>query len=139
MERLASSGGTTYTPPMFGLGPTELLVIAVIALLVLGPQRIPQAASQLGKAIRSFRRSTQELRDQVDEGGHLSQSLADLQSALRGDIGPSSQNNSLLPVREHPLEERAIAFSEEPVELPESAVSAGPQEGLKKDSIQEHA
>ncbi|HNN93714.1 MAG TPA: twin-arginine translocase TatA/TatE family subunit, partial [Pseudomonadota bacterium] len=46
---------------MFGLGPTELIVILVLALLVLGPQRIPEAASSLGKAIRSFRRATREL------------------------------------------------------------------------------
>lgn len=70
---------------MFGLGTTELLVILFLALLVLGPERIPKVASQIGKAIRGFRRATQDLKDQIDEEGEIGQSLADLHSALRGD------------------------------------------------------
>src|SRR5436190_1693447 len=43
---------------MFGLGMGELLVIFVVALLVLGPKRLPDVATGLGKAIRDFRRAT---------------------------------------------------------------------------------
>lgn len=70
---------------MFGLGPTELIVIAVLAILVLGPNKIPAAASQLGKAIRSFRRATHDLQDQIDQDGQLGKSISDIQSALHGD------------------------------------------------------
>lgn len=40
---------------MFGIGPTELIVVLVIALIVVGPERLPQLAGQIGKAIRDFR------------------------------------------------------------------------------------
>jgi len=40
----------------FGIGPLELLLVAVVALLVLGPQRLPEAAVQLARFIRSLRR-----------------------------------------------------------------------------------
>lgn len=73
---------------MFGLGPTELIVILVLALLVLGPQRIPEAASSLGKAIRSFRRATRELRDQIDIDDDVRRPFEDLRSALRDEPAP---------------------------------------------------
>ncbi len=73
---------------MFGLGPTELIVILVLALLVLGPQRIPEAASSLGKAIRGFRRATRELRDQIDIDDDVRRPFEDLRSALRDEPPP---------------------------------------------------
>ena len=40
---------------MFQVGPLELLVVGIIALLVLGPQRLPDAARAFGKGVREFR------------------------------------------------------------------------------------
>ena len=39
------------------VGPTELIVVLAIALLVLGPKRLPDAGRALGSGIRNFRRS----------------------------------------------------------------------------------
>lgn len=41
---------------MFNLGPMELLVIVVVALVVLGPQRLPEAMRQVGKGVAEVRR-----------------------------------------------------------------------------------
>ncbi len=41
---------------MFGIGGTELIVILVVALLVLGPKKLPELAKTLGKAMGEFRR-----------------------------------------------------------------------------------
>lgn len=41
---------------MFGIGSTELLVILLVALVVLGPKSLPQMARTLGKALGEFRR-----------------------------------------------------------------------------------
>jgi sec-independent protein translocase protein TatA len=43
---------------MLGLGMGELLLILAIALLVFGPTKLPQLASGLGKAVRSFKKAT---------------------------------------------------------------------------------
>ncbi len=61
------------------------MVILVIALLVLGPQRIPEVASSLGKAIRSFRKATRELQDQINIEDEVRRPLEELRSALRDE------------------------------------------------------
>ena len=47
---------------MFGLGATEIIIVLVIALLVLGPKRLPDAARALGRGLGEFRRASSELR-----------------------------------------------------------------------------
>ena len=47
---------------MFGIGMTELLVIFVVGLLVLGPRRLPELARTLGKSLAEFRRAATDLR-----------------------------------------------------------------------------
>jgi sec-independent protein translocase protein TatB len=50
---------------MFGLGITEIVVILVVALLFLGPEKLPEVAKSLGKGLRDFRKATDEIRDSV--------------------------------------------------------------------------
>jgi sec-independent protein translocase protein TatA len=56
---------------MPSLGPAEILVVLVVALLVFGPDKMPDIARQVGKGFREFRRVQQhlksELRDVVSE------------------------------------------------------------------------
>lgn len=51
---------------MLNLGTGELILIAVVALLVLGPKRLPELARGIGKAIREFRRQTDDVRQVVE-------------------------------------------------------------------------
>ena len=48
-----------------GIGTWELMVIGLIALVVLGPKRLPELARTLGKAMAEFRRSTTEIMDEL--------------------------------------------------------------------------
>lgn len=51
---------------MFGpLGATELIIILVIVLVLFGARRLPELASSLGKAIKNFKKSTNEP-DEID-------------------------------------------------------------------------
>jgi TatA/E family protein of Tat protein translocase len=47
----------------FNIGPLELVIILVIALLILGPGRLPEVGSALGKSIREFRKAATEVQD----------------------------------------------------------------------------
>ena len=51
---------------MFDVGFWELLVMAVIGLLVLGPERLPRAARQLGRWLSAARRTASQLRWQIE-------------------------------------------------------------------------
>ena len=53
---------------MFGIGMPELILIAVVALIVLGPKRLPDLAKSMGRAMREFKKATSELKEtlQVD-------------------------------------------------------------------------
>lgn len=52
----------TRSPHMFGLSFGELILIAVVALLVLGPSGLPSLARTLGRGLRDFRRTVGEVR-----------------------------------------------------------------------------
>ena len=52
---------------MFGLGAGEILVISVIALIFIGPKKLPEIAKGLGKGIREFQRAKNDLMDEVDK------------------------------------------------------------------------
>ncbi|WP_022667236.1 twin-arginine translocase TatA/TatE family subunit [Desulfospira joergensenii] len=51
---------------MFGLGMPEILLILAIALIVIGPKRLPELAKTLGRAMGEFKRSAQDLKRSID-------------------------------------------------------------------------
>ena len=51
-------------------GPLELVIILVIALLILGPGKLPDVGSALGKSIREFRKASSDVQ-RFGEGRHL--------------------------------------------------------------------
>src|SRR5437016_12409306 len=51
---------------MFNVGPMEMLVIFVVALLVFGPKKLPELGKSLGKGLAEFRRASAELRGSLE-------------------------------------------------------------------------
>ena len=51
---------------MFGIGSTELLVILVVALIVIGPSKLPKIARGVGKAFGEFKRASNDLKRTID-------------------------------------------------------------------------
>jgi Tat protein translocase TatB subunit len=51
---------------MFGIGMTEMILIAALALVVLGPKKLPDLARSLGKGFAEFKRATNELKSAID-------------------------------------------------------------------------
>ncbi len=55
---------------MFGIGMPELLLILGLALIVLGPKKLPELAKTLGKGLAEFRRATEDLKDEFRKMEH---------------------------------------------------------------------
>ena len=55
---------------MFGIGMPELLLILALALIVLGPKKLPELARALGKGMAEFRRATDDLKDELRQMEH---------------------------------------------------------------------
>ncbi|MER6579368.1 sec-independent translocase [Nonomuraea sp. NPDC001023] len=98
---------------MFGLGWMEVGALIVIALLVFGPDKLPQAASQAGKTLRNLRRMANNARDD-----------------LRAGLGPEFQNfdpadlNPKNFVRKHLLDDLEDDWNGRPGGLEPAAVAS---------------
>lgn len=51
---------------MFGIGSTELIVILIVALIVIGPAKLPEMARSLGKALGEFRRVSTDVKRTIE-------------------------------------------------------------------------
>src|SRR5687768_1418893 len=99
---------------MFGMGLGEMLVILVLLLVVVGPDKLPGAARAIGKGIRDVRRHGHDLQETLESDENLGGAVRELRSALHGDV------RSLKAVVRTPLSPPAAT----PGELP--AVAAAP-------------
>tara|TARA_B100000614_G_C14233949_1_gene363627 strand:- start:125 stop:304 length:180 start_codon:yes stop_codon:yes gene_type:complete len=52
---------------MFGIGFLELALILIVALVVIGPQQLPEAARGLGKAVRQLKRGYNDLKKSLED------------------------------------------------------------------------
>jgi sec-independent protein translocase protein TatA len=58
---------------MPNVGPMELIIVLVIALIVLGPKRLPEAGRSVGRGIREFKESLSGTNDREDEDDDVTQ------------------------------------------------------------------
>jgi Tat protein translocase TatB subunit len=88
------------------VGGPELLVILIVALLVLGPTRLPQAARSMGKAMAEFRRVT----------GGLQAEVRDAMNQLEGELNTEPPVQPPMPEPQRPPELSAPPPTETPSE-----------------------
>ncbi len=98
---------------MFGIGMPEMILILAIALIVIGPKKLPDLAKSLGRAMREFKRATSEFKesieidDEVKELKDVKKSFDDLSDEISeniaatkglGDLNDNKkETNSTLP------------------------------------------
>jgi Tat protein translocase TatB subunit len=85
---------------MFGIGFPELIIIMVIALIVVGPKKLPDLAKALGKGMAEFRKATHEIKESLDLDEDFNEVKRDLADSIH-DL-------------EKPLDMTAYGSEEEP-------------------------
>lgn len=83
---------------MFGIGMPELLMILAVALIIIGPKKLPELAKTLGRALGEFKRATNGLKESIhmdsgldDVGDQFKRAGRDIEDATAlADEAPSS-------------------------------------------------
>jgi TatA/E family protein of Tat protein translocase len=74
---------------MFGIGMPEMLLILAIALIVIGPKKLPDLAKSIGRAMGEFKKATNEIKEsmEVDTGlKDVKDTLADINDEIKESI-----------------------------------------------------
>jgi Tat protein translocase TatB subunit len=78
---------------MFGIGLPELIVIMVVALLVVGPSKLPELARSLGKTFQEFKRMADDVKGTLEEEITDIKSSSEQRAENKEETGESSETN----------------------------------------------
>jgi Tat protein translocase TatB subunit len=111
---------------MFNLGFEELLLILAIALIVVGPSKLPDLARAIGRGYAEFRRAIDELKDTIEQDETVREIKAEFHSAQQRSVYGNIVSQ-LDAVTQPPSEsnEKADASSESPKSQDETPVGEG--------------
>lgn len=122
---------------MFDIGFSELLVIAVVALLVIGPERLPKAARTLGHLFGRMQRYVNDVKADIsremelDELRKLQASMQDAARSLERSVS-QEVNETETELRKITADEAAGARASQPAE---TAQSPAPQEPVRATDV----
>ena len=129
---------------MFNIGLPELLIIVAIALIVFGPNKLPELAKAFGRAMREFKKATEEVKESFEaetkDLEEFKHTLTDenLLANLAEQISPpepateetSAQPEPSAPLETPPLQGAFAQTEEEKVEEKEKEKPEGAKEGI---------
>jgi Tat protein translocase TatB subunit len=113
---------------MFGIGFGEMVIIAVILLLAVGPKQLPALMKTVGKGMREMRKASDELRKTSGIDALLND------EDLRNPLRPEPERPRLTPhdlARQEPREGVDVAYANEAAERAARVPRMGPSEGEK--------
>ncbi len=96
---------------MFGLGVAEVLIILVVAFLLFGPKQLPEMGRQVGKAVKGFKETAEDLRKTVDpEITMIQQEIKMVQQDLESSMKEAEDEiNAATKVSEQGEDSAAVA------------------------------
>jgi sec-independent protein translocase protein TatB len=109
---------------MFGIGPQELILILVGALIIFGPQRLPEIAAQIGKTIRDVRRMSDDLTGEFQRSMNLDEP-APAPPALTSEVIPANSTpNGIGDTIAQSLRVETVPVDPEPATTPAAETPA---------------
>lgn len=94
---------------MFGIGMPEMMLILAIALIVIGPKKLPDLAKSLGTALGEFKKATSNLTESIQADTDLKdikdsfdQAKDDLKEAVSNDLKSKETIDKTFPVNDTP-------------------------------------
>ena len=89
---------------MFGIGMPELIIIFVIALIIIGPKKLPDLARALGKGMAEFRKATNEIKSNLDMEDELKGIEEELADSVSGVIHEAEMEAEMEEKDDTPVE-----------------------------------
>jgi TatA/E family protein of Tat protein translocase len=88
---------------MFGIGMPEMILILAVALIVIGPKKLPDLAKSLGKAMGEFKKATSDLKESMQIDTELKEVKSAFDDIAKDDPKPAATESGA--VNAHPSEE----------------------------------
>ncbi len=86
---------------MFGLGFGELILILLIALIFIGPKKLPELAKGLGKGMREFQNAAKGFSDQLQDTTHETPKAEPKVEAIVSNVGDAPQQETPAKNEDH--------------------------------------
>ncbi|MCY4487689.1 MAG: Sec-independent protein translocase protein TatB [Deltaproteobacteria bacterium] len=90
---------------MFGIGMPELLLILAVALIVLGPKKLPEMARALGRGLAEFRRTTDDMKRELQTATDELETPPPTESTHSEPSGEGPPANTISPAGDPPTKE----------------------------------